>query len=583
MKRLLLGIFSALLLAAPAVPAQAAGVNGFRITNYDIQFELSRDGENRSVLSTTETITADFYNLNNNHGIERAIPKSYDGHSVSLDVKSVKKADGSDWTYKSRSENGNEILRIGDADTYVNGEHTFVIEYSARDVTKTFSNMSDEFYWDTNGTDWSVATGNLDVTLKVDDELASALTDKAVCYKGREGSTNTCELVRSGNEFKVNETFLGPRENVSIAVGFQNGTFANYKKSLWENVVSAYVTLLIITSVISLAVIIWLVARYTKWTGRKDELGTIIAEYTPPKDASVAAAATLVTAKSSVFSAQLLDFAVRGYLKLYQTSDKSFWKSAEYDIEIVQDTATLKAEEQEILSDVFDGKIEVGSRLALKSLKNNTGLYSRVMDNDKKLNELMRGEYGLRFKDEAKRKWFKNVGLVFLILAIVLLNPAFLVVSMIAFTFCYMLWPLTDKGLELSRYLLGLKEYIKVAEVDRIKMLQSPEGAQKIGAVDVTDSSQLVELYEKVLPYAVLFGQEKEWTKRLGDIYEQTGSNPAWYGTGNAAFNAAMFSSAVSGFSTAASYSSGSSSSSGGSGGGGYSGGGGGGGGGGGW
>ena len=85
-----------------------------------------------------------------------------------------------------------------------------------------------------------------------------------------------------------------------------------------------------------------------------------------------------------------------------------------------------------------------------------------------------------------------------------------------------------------------------------------------------------------MLPYAVLFGSEKEWTKQLGKYYEQVGSNPDWY-YGQGTFNAAAFASGMSGLSTVASNVSSFSSSDGGSGGGGFTGGGGGGGGGGGW
>ena len=115
-------------------------------------------------------------------------------------------------------------------------------------------------------------------------------------------------------------------------------------------------------------------------------------------------------------------------------------------------------------------------------------------------------------------------------------------------------------------------------------MLQSPEGAEKLDVtVSSEDPKQLVKLYERVLPYAVLFGLEKQWSQQLGAYYEQGSVQPDWY-YGNTAFNAAVFSSALNSFSvTSSSYSSASSSSSGGSNGGGFSGGGGGGGGGGGW
>ena len=114
-------------------------------------------------------------------------------------------------------------------------------------------------------------------------------------------------------------------------------------------------------------------------------------------------------------------------------------------------------------------------------------------------------------------------------------------------------------------------------------MLQSPEGANKV-QVDLSDSKKLVELYEKLLPYAILFGQEKEWNKRLGDYYQSAGVQPGWYSGANmAAFNAAAFSSAMSNLNTSINSTGAGFSSSGGSSGGGFSGGGGGGGGGGGW
>ena len=97
------------------------------------------------------------------------------------------------------------------------------------------------------------------------------------------------------------------------------------------------------------------------------------------------------------------------------------------------------------------------------------------------------------------------------------------------------------------------------------------------------DKGRLVKLYERVLPYAILFGQEKDWSKQIGQYYEQAGAQPDWY-SGIGAFNAANFATSMNSLNysvtnTGSSYSS----STGGSGGGGFAGGGGGGGGGGGW
>ena len=46
--------------------------------------------------------------------------------------------------------------------------------------------------------------------------------------------------------------------------------------------------------------------------------------------------------------------------------------------------------------------------------------------------------------------------------------------------------------------------------------------------------------HERLLPYAVLFGVERDWIRQLGAYYESTGAQPHWY-AGSAAFNASAF------------------------------------------
>jgi uncharacterized membrane protein YgcG len=135
--------------------------------------------------------------------------------------------------------------------------------------------------------------------------------------------------------------------------------------------------------------------------------------------------------------------------------------------------------------------------------------------------------------------------------------------------------PLEPKGTLLRDHLKGLDEYIKLAEADRLRYLQSPQGALR-EPVATDDLVQVVKLNERLLPYAMLFGEEKRWAAELGRYYEELGTGPSWY-AGQGAFNAAIFASSIGAVSTnvSAAYSS-----SGGSGGGAVSGGGGGGGGG---
>lgn len=133
----------------------------------------------------------------------------------------------------------------------------------------------------------------------------------------------------------------------------------------------------------------------------------------------------------------------------------------------------------------------------------------------------------------------------------------------------------TAAGSETRDHLAGLKEFISWAEKDRIQMLQSPQGAER-RPVNTDDPRAMLHLYERLLPYAIVFNQEKEWTKVLETRYESAGmAAPTWY-AGTSAFSASALSSSISSLSSASS----SSSSSGGSTGGGSAGGGGGGGGG---
>ena len=78
--------------------------------------------------------------------------------------------------------------------------------------------------------------------------------------------------------------------------------------------------------------------------------------------------------------------------------------------------------------------------------------------------------------------------------------------------------PLTAAGAEVRDHLKGLKEFIEWAEADRIRMLQSPMGAERV-RINPNDPAQMLKLYEVLLPYAVVFGQEKQWAEELAVLY----------------------------------------------------------------
>jgi len=572
----IISLFLVTLSIAPTV--SAVDVNNFTIRDYEINYTLDRDANGKSTLLTEEVITAEFPNYDQNRGIERAIPSSYDGHTTSLKILSVEDQYGAAQNYTTYDSSGGTVVRIGDADIYVRGIQVYKITYSQTDVTKFFADANkDEFYWDTNGTDWRVPIDNLRVTLYVANNLQVQLDGSKACYFGEYGSNAKCEITQDGTVFTVTQENIRTNQNVTLAIGFQAGTFVAYKPSAIETFVAMWFVLVVITSFISFFVIVWLCVSYKRRSDRDSEVGTIIPEYIPPKNASVTIVGMLINKQSKLFSAQVIDLAVRHYLKITETRQKAFFKTANYSIEIISDTSKLREEEQELLRDIFVSP-EIGKKYDTDSIKRDYAMGIRISDNNLKATKNIKTIYNLRAKDEVQTKKFRTRAAVILILALLTLSPGLLIAAVIAFIMSILISPLNDAGLELKRYILGMEMYIKVAEEERLKILQSPEGAPE--PIDTTDNTRMIKLYERMLPYAILFGLEKEWSKRLGDYYETTNAQPNWYSGNNAVFNAVVLTSAISSFNNTTSYANSSSS---GSGGGGSSGGGGGGGGGGGW
>jgi len=189
----------AIVLAAIPVSVNAANqtsngtTNNFRITNFDIQYELSQDDSQRSVLKTTETITAKFPTYNQNHGLERALPAEYDGHSTGLVIDSITDTAGNALEYSVAYQGDMQIFRIGNKDKYVLGEQVYKITYTQHDVTRFFTNNGrDEWYWDTNGTNWKVPIDSLTITAKISSGLISKREGEVGCYRGFGGSTGKC-------------------------------------------------------------------------------------------------------------------------------------------------------------------------------------------------------------------------------------------------------------------------------------------------------------------------------------------------------------------------------------------------------
>lgn len=72
----------------------------------------------------------------------------------------------------------------------------------------------------------------------------------------------------------------------------------------------------------------------------------------------------------------------------------------------------------------------------------------------------------------------------------------------------------------LREHLQGLREYMSLAEQDRLRFLQSVNGAWPGSDVSADAREAGLERFrldERLLPYAVLFGMERSWSRALGE------------------------------------------------------------------
>src|SRR5680860_1019988 len=98
----------------------SASVNDFRFSSFDADYYLSKDSEGRSTLKVIERLTAEFENFNQNKGIERAIPNSYDGHSTSFELLSLTRNGQTEPVFE-QSYQGNLVVVSTGTNDYVNG------------------------------------------------------------------------------------------------------------------------------------------------------------------------------------------------------------------------------------------------------------------------------------------------------------------------------------------------------------------------------------------------------------------------------------------------------------------------------
>lgn len=564
--------------------ASSDDLDAFTFESLEVDYTLTRAEDGTARMRVVEEFVAVFPDVDQNRGMRRLLPEKYNDQPVNPSLVSVTDETGAELPVETDSDDGTfGILTRGEE--YLHGRHTFVFTYDLENVVWRFPDTGEEFNWDVNGSDWAQPFGRVIARLHLDAELAAARTDDATCYAGAEGATDFCtDLAVEGEGTVVavaNE--VAPYETLTLAVGFEDGTFELFDSSF---LASPFGWAQAGASLLLVGALGWAVRNRRRYLQHAAGRPTIIAEYAPPAEVDALEAAVLLHKNAKAIPAEVLEQAVVGSIRIVE-GEKPRWGTAKLQAELV-DPSLADGDGRMLLAGLFPSQqpgevFEFGSSDTRLSSTAQKILKAAAADLEK------RGMY--REVPRGARAWpllagvlsaaavivlgvFALVGSVHPAVPGILMAVAF--IALFAFMLILLQVPLSERGAEVRDHLAGLRQFIEWTEEDRIRALQSPAGAERV-RVDTGDPRSMLHLYERLLPYAVVFGQEKEWSRHLAVLYTATGvAVPVWY-AGSGAFDASSFAAGIGTLSASASSSS---STSGGSAGGGSAGGGGGGGGG---
>jgi uncharacterized membrane protein len=469
------------------------------------------------------------------------------------------------YKFSKSKENDNLVLKIGDADTYVDGQQRYRIKYRVLNPIIFYEEHS-EFYWDFIGINWPVEIGSVNYKISLPEQVFLSEND-VYNYTGAYGTQGQdVKFTVFPREVKGHTTrVLQPNEALTVAMRLPKEAFQPLGG--WAYFLKRHGLLL--------APILFLFAGISaKWFARNRKQ-TIMTEYFPPEGVSPAIAGGFVD--HSVDNNDVLclipHLANKGYMRL-EVEKGGFLKKENIIFHKLKEAgADLFDFEREF----FTGLFSSGDRVELKRLKDK---FYITMSGVKSSVKSWINNQGWYEKDQ--KKFGCATGLAGLIAVAwgcyaVFANQnldglALIGVGILLFILTGTFNKRSPLGNETYRKFEGFRQFVDKAERPIIERLMKEDPLY----------------YDKTMPFALAFGYLRKWNKQFEGLLTQP---PSWY-SGPMMYGgdpmrswstfSESFPSEINNISSVFS-SSPSSSSSGGGGGGGFSGGGGGGGGGGSW
>ena len=562
------------LLAAVPVSAVSYTTDGF-FTTLDVREDSS--------MHVTEEIYVTF--TSPGHGIFRYIPNRstktyymYDGELKQIPLRYYIDhvvCEGEE--VETESEDGNLIVRIGSPDRTVTGPHKYKLEY---DIVMYVDGIDylDQMYWNVVPAYWDTDIDFAAFTINMPKEFDESAVDVITGPVGT-GDTSRASWDKDGTTIAGHVDGLEHWEGITVRIVLPQGYWVGARDNtlVWRILQGA------------IALITVFVAGLFLRKGR-DPKAVETVEFYPPDDLSPAEIGYIYDNQINDrdMTSLVMWFASKGYLKILAwTTETKFLKRDKVSI-ILQKVKDLPANAPAYQRRFFEALFEYGNEAHMDSLAVSTSFADGYAAAKESLSD--------RYGPKTKRKLQEGYGnmaigclagiIVFIatVFALVFLvstggNAKYLLIESGVCGFIILLCTFamsrpTDFRVQMLGRIKGFREFIRLAELDRIEKLveQDPE------------------YFYKILPYAYVFDLTDKWAKNFDALAPDP---PVWYdgptyylstpsvfcksmdsGVRSALAESAVHTTSSSDFSGGGSFSSG---------GGGFSGGGGGGGGGGGW
>lgn len=556
------------------VGAVFADDGGYYITHYDFYGSLSKD----KVLTVQETIDVMFTDYR--HGIYRDLPFYY--YADRFDGKSVKNmtyrinygniATAGD-KHSTDTETSNVTIKIGDEHKTIIGPHTYTITYTST-IFDDRINLSDFFYYNVLGDDWNVPIEEFYFRIDFEEPLPAGTEFEL--YSGYDSEQNdlNVEYTYNSNQISGHGSKIGSNQAITVFCELPEGYFEGARK------VKPFLTwFFAILAIICMVITIIMILK----PGPSRPVPTV--EFYPPEGFSCADVGFVIdnVADDKDLLALYIEWAHKGYIKITETKKKDLLltkvenlpkDAPEYQRILFTNTFT-KNKSSFSLTNVsktfikqFDkAKEELGNQFTEEKNLYDNEFYSYAMlwassilyglsilfsspvyriDNAYLLFVLLPFFIvGNKMDNTAYTRYFRRrkeiikyiligIGVLALAPSIYMLVieenmlpiPVNLVMYVLYIIICLFNGRITKRtpyNIEITGKLLGLKEFIKTAEMPKLEALLKENPGY----------------YYEVFPYAMVFGLADKWAKQFKDLNIE---KPAWFSSStDSMFNSVAF------------------------------------------